>query len=102
MYTTNEEDQREAKRLQARLAAAEGNEPTSASSEGGPVPNVSIDVGKNKYVLISAIIPDGGERQNFVVSRLGAHYHRDAAEPFVEVRTVPSGKRGTFVLNSLS
>ena len=55
-----------------------------------------------RYVLISAIIPDGGERQNFVVSRLGAHYHRDAAEPFVEVRTVSSEKRGTFVLNSLS
>jgi phosphohistidine phosphatase len=90
MYTTNEEDQREAKRLQARLAAAaatEDDEPpsSSASSSDGPrLPNVSIDEGAHKYVLISAILPGGGERQNFVVSRHGAHYHRDAAEPFVE------------------
>jgi phosphohistidine phosphatase len=35
-------------------------------------------------VLISAVLPSGTERQHFVVSKRGAHYHRNAAEPFVE------------------
>ena len=51
----------------------------------GRIQNVSIDEGANKYVLISAILPgEVGERQNFVVSRLGAAYHRNAAEPMVD------------------
>eukprot|EP00934_Nitzschia_sp_Nitz4_P003644 Nitzschia sp. Nitz4//scaffold50_size126154//82567//83107//NITZ4_003691-RA/size126154-augustus-gene-0.129-mRNA-1//-1//CDS//3329553716//3634//frame0 len=79
MYTTNEEDQREAARLQARL---QENPAASTASERHVMPNVSMDEGKNKYVLISAMLDD--QRQHFVVSRLGAQYHRNAAEPFVE------------------
>ena len=81
MFTTNEEDQREAERLQARLAE---NKTSSSSDSGYRIPNVTIADGAHKYVLISAVIPGGGERQNFVVSRRGAEYHRNAAEPMVE------------------
>jgi hypothetical protein len=92
-YTTNEEDQREAARLQARLkakydeatgAAAVSNGSGSFDGSVVRVPNVSIDEGANKYVLISAVLPSGSERQHFVVSKRGAHYHQNAAEPFVE------------------
>ena len=80
MSTTNEEDQREALRLQKRLQ-------DTSSDEGGPdsgkrVPNVSIESGTYKYVLISAVLPGGGERQHFVVSGRG-EYHRNVAENFV-------------------
>lgn len=85
MHTTNAEDQREAARLQKRLQDAQDDESlTGAADSGYRIPNVSIDSGAHKYVLISAIIPGGGERQHFVVSRRGAEYHRNAAEPFVE------------------
>ena len=91
MYTTNEEDQKEAARLKARLqeqtlsggSKINVNEPSSSSR----IPNVSIDEGANKYVLISAVAPRDGsavERQNFVVSSKGAEYHRNAAEPMVD------------------
>ena len=85
MFTTNEEDQREAARLQKRLQDAQDDDSlTGATDSGYRIPNVSIDSGTHKYVLISAILPGGGERQYFVVSRRGAEYHRNAAEPFVE------------------
>jgi phosphohistidine phosphatase len=97
-YTTNEEDQREAAKLQARLRkcdddeADDGTDDTPRLSGRGDedslysrrIPNVSIDGGAHKYVLISALIPGAEERQHFVVSRRGAHYHRNVAEPFVE------------------
>jgi phosphohistidine phosphatase len=93
-HTTNEEDLREAARLQARLRDSSG--PAEGSGDGfshtGPgvdsastaplVPNVSIADGAHKYVLISAVRDN--DRQHFVVSRRGAAYHRDAAEPTVE------------------
>ena len=84
-YTTNEEDQREAAKLQARLRedGNEGNDDLPIDS-GIRIPNVSIDAGAHKYVLINALLPSGEERQHFVVSRRGAQYHRNAAEPFVE------------------
>lgn len=90
-YTTNEEDQREAARLQARLRSQAEHgadyiptESTSSSTRSAtpPIPNVIIDDGAHKYVLISAVRHN--ERQHFVVSRRGAAYHRDAAEPIVE------------------
>lgn len=84
MATTNPEDQRKAAELQARLANA-GEKVTASSSDFARVPNVSIDPGAHKYVLISACLPAGNIRENFVVSRAGAEYHRDAAEPFVEL-----------------
>ena len=82
MFTTNEEDQREAARLQARLADAEGK--STNTGTGARIPNVTIADGAHKYVLISAVSPGGGQRQNFVVSQRGAAYHRNAAEPMVE------------------
>ena len=84
MATTNAEDQRKAAKLQARLANA-GDKATTSSNDFARVPNVSIDAGAHKYVLISACLPGGNIRENFVVSRKGAEYHRDAAEPFVEL-----------------
>jgi Janus/Ocnus family (Ocnus) len=87
MYTTNEEDQREAAKLKARL---EDNKSSSsglsadATATTGPIPNVTMAEGAHKYVLISALLPGGGQRQHFVVSRRHAAYHRNAAEPMVE------------------
>lgn len=94
MYTTNEHDQKEAAKLQARLQEGAGSskrhsqdEDVSLAHTGARVPNVSIDEGAHKYVLISALLPfpDQSERQHFVVSKRGAAYHRNAAEPFVEM-----------------
>lgn len=87
MFTTNEEDQREAAKLQRRLQDAaddDSDDYTPGTSSSYRIPNVSIDAGAHKYVLMSAITPGGGERQHFVVSRRGAEYHRNVAEPFVE------------------
>jgi phosphohistidine phosphatase len=91
-YTTNEEDQREAARLKERLqqVTASEDEPDktkdSSTSSTAPciLPNVEIAEGAHKYVLISAMTPAGDQRQHFVVSKRGAHYHRNAAEPFVD------------------
>jgi phosphohistidine phosphatase len=93
-YTTNEDDLQGAARLQARLRTqaeeqpgTADNIPTGSTSSTGratlpPFPNVTIDDGAHKYVLISAVRHN--ERQHFVVSRRGAAYHKDAAEPVVE------------------
>jgi phosphohistidine phosphatase len=85
-FTTNEEDQRKAAELKARLADdSKDSHPAAVhSNDYVRVPNVSIDEGTHKYVLISARLPGGTERQNFVTSRRGAEYHQNAAEPFVE------------------
>lgn len=78
-YTTNDEDQREAAKLQARLR----DKPSISKSAGRKerVPSVEVANGKHKYVLIRASLD--GEEQYFVTSRRGAHYHRNAAEPFI-------------------
>jgi len=98
--TTNEEDQRKASALRQRLKENDSVEGGSASAAGGGgqvkpplTPAVHIDPGRHKYVLISARyhkrpdLPsndvDAWQRQFFVVSRKGAAYHRNAAEPFV-------------------
>jgi hypothetical protein len=83
MATTNAKDLREAERLQARLRSAEDDGP-SATDSGYRIPNVTIDEGAHKYVLIAAILPGGSERQHFVVSKRGAEYHMNAADPMVE------------------
>lgn len=91
MYTTNEEDQLEAARLQRRLQGANDGDDVDVDhgndefiSNKNQIPNVSIDEGAHKYVLLSAILPGGGERQHFVVSQTDAEYHRSVAEPYVE------------------
>ena len=81
-FTTNEDDQRKAAQLKARLA--EASDETGIKKDGPRVPNVTIAEGRHKYVLMSACLPGGTERQNFVVSREFAAYHKDAAEPMVE------------------
>lgn len=82
-FTTNEEDQREAKRLQARLQNTSDDEETNDASYQ-KMPNVRIAEGAHKYVLISALSPDKNEREYFVTSKKHAAYHRNAAEPFVD------------------
>ncbi|KAL3930507.1 MAG: hypothetical protein SGARI_004464 [Bacillariaceae sp.] len=86
--TTNEEDQREAARLKERLRQVtsddDDNTKDTSTSSTTKVPNVEIAEGAHKYVLIAAMTPDGSQRQHFVVSKRGAHYHRNAAEPFVD------------------
>lgn len=93
-YTTNEEDLREAARLRDRLRNEagrsnkdddRGQHHTTTNTKGEQcvhVPSVKIAEGKHKYVQIRAKTLEGKE-QTFVTSRRGAHYHRDAAEPFV-------------------
>ena len=76
-HTTNEEDQREAEKLQARLRHKKG----PSSSERKHVPSVKIADGAHKYVQLRASLD--GKEQFFVTSRRGAHYHRNAAEPLI-------------------
>jgi phosphohistidine phosphatase len=84
MFTTNEEDQRKAANLQKRLEQQEAtSDDCEVEDSGHRIPNVSIDSGTHKYVLISAVLPGGGERHHYVVSRRGAEYHQNVAEPFV-------------------
>jgi len=84
-FTTNEEDQREAEKLQARLRkSASDSDDDEGNNIHQRIPNVEIAEGAHKYVLISAIFPRLNERQYFVVSKRNAAYHRNAAEPFVE------------------
>jgi phosphohistidine phosphatase len=88
-FTTNKEDQQKAAQLQARLrqVTSEDDEDDTADAtmQIMKMPHVSIDEGKHKYVLISAVAPNStSTRQHFVVSKRGASYHRNAAEPFVE------------------
>ena len=98
MYTTNEEDQRKAAALKARLEEQSGDNSEirkvatstgSSSNDGSEGDNndicaVSIDEGANKYVLIQAS-KQGKETEtrHFVVSSKYANYHQDAAEPMV-------------------
>jgi phosphohistidine phosphatase len=85
MYTTNAEDQVEAAKLKARL---ENSERISSSRKFERVSSVSIDEGSHKYVLISAKEPGSNELSWFVISRRGSAYHRNAAEPMVQVLEV--------------
>ena len=47
------------------------------------MPSIQIDEGKHKYVLIKASI--NNDIQYFVCSQTGAAYHRNVAEPIVEL-----------------
>jgi phosphohistidine phosphatase len=76
-HTTNDEDQRAVKKLQARLRNAVSN----AKVGQQPVPSVEIAEGVHKYVLIKAEI--NGDEQHIVTSKKGAAYHRNAAEPMI-------------------
>ena len=84
VYTTNAEDQAEAAKLKARLEKNIGISSTG-SRKFENVSSVSIDEGAHKYVLISAKEPGSNELSWFVISRRGSAYHRNAAEPMVQV-----------------
>ena len=77
-FTTNEEDQREAANLQARL---KGEHRILSNPSATRLPNVEIASGAHKYVLIRAEF--NGDTEYIVTSKRGAHYHRNAAEPMV-------------------
>lgn len=99
-FTTNEEDQREAKKLQARLRKSADDDDDEEENSAAPhqrIPNVEIAEGAHKYVLITALLPGSSERQHFVVSRRFAAYHRNAAEPFVE-KLERNGYKGISIL----
>mmetsp|Transcript_10662 Transcript_10662/g.15488 ORF Transcript_10662/g.15488 Transcript_10662/m.15488 type:complete len:170 (-) Transcript_10662:814-1323(-) len=95
IYTTSAEDQAAAARLKERLSNSSSSRTASESNSTGPplawldIPSVSIDNGAHKYVLISATEPAPREpngtciHRYFVVSKKGAAYHQNAAEPFV-------------------
>jgi hypothetical protein len=107
--TTNENDQREAAALTARLVASTHHQRLSphqehASTPATRLPSVEISSGRHKYVLLYGVPPShtsterttmsnsnssnndnhhdqevGG--QYIVASRSGAAYHRNVAEP---------------------
>lgn len=86
-HTTSAEDQANVAALKARL---EGTSTATAAENGAAdapydqIPQVEIDPGAHKYVLISAHTPtDPPKKLHFVVSKSGAKYHANAAEPFV-------------------
>lgn len=92
IYTTSQSDQTAVEALQKRIQDANqlfnNKEPfTRSSSSFIPVSNVTIAPGAHKYVLISATEPtcNTDESVHFVTSKKGAHYHRNAAEPFVDL-----------------
>ena len=103
-HTTSAEDRANVAALKARLegtdggaaavaaaAAATGAAPAPATAGDdadapyNQIPRVEIAPGAHKYVLISAHAPtDPPEKRWFVVSKHGAQYHANAAEPFVD------------------
>ncbi len=94
VFTTNAEDQAAVKILQQRLASGNANNAntnantnTNTTQRWTPVSPVIIANGQHKYVLISAREPGQGESSccYFVTSKRGAHYHRNAAEPIVDL-----------------
>ena len=109
VYTTNAEDQNAVAELRKRIAQSNANANVNANGDGNgtciggaaqdadwtPVPSVSIAEGAHKYVLISATEPQpqpGSTSTStecytnfFVTSKRGAAYHRNAAEPYVNL-----------------
>ena len=87
-HTTSAHDEAEGAKLKARLRDGHGaRDGTSAPGGGHKVPSVQIDVGAHKYALVSAREPDASPDTptcNFVVSKAGAAYHCNAAEPLVD------------------
>jgi hypothetical protein len=91
VYTTNEEDQAAVAALEKRISETNqlrrNNSTIGSSSSFTAVPNVAIAPGAHKYVLISANEPTENSYDSiyFVTSKKGAHYHRNAAEPYVNL-----------------
>lgn len=97
-HTTSAEDQANVAALKARLEGTGGGAPVDtakapdaaaddddADAPYNQIPRVEIAPGAHKYVLISAQAPtDPPEKRWFVVSKHGAQYHANAAEPFVD------------------
>jgi phosphohistidine phosphatase len=91
-FTTNAKDQAEVAKLKQRLQEHnDGSRATSSTASTDTttttprVSSIQVDEGTHKYVLIRAIAPRSAvDEQYFVVSKRGAAYHRDAAEPMIE------------------
>jgi hypothetical protein len=103
-HTTNEDYQREAARLKKQLrqnTTSEQDEPDktvdSSTSTAPSIPNVEIAEKAHKYMLISAKTPAGDQRQHFVASKRGAHYHCNAAKPWFVYRLDHSGYKSIDV-----
>jgi len=89
-FTTNAEDQEAVTKLKSRLESNTSgtpgiSNPSEPNEAWRNLPCVSIDEGAHKYVLIEAETPSGERTQTFVVSKRGASYHRNAAEPMIEI-----------------
>lgn len=93
-FTTNAEDQEAVTKLKSRLESNAAGTPGLSDPEPESwrnLPCVSIDEGAHKYVLIEAETPSNpnsnsaDERRTFVVSKRGASYHRNAAEPMIAI-----------------
>ena len=77
--TTNAEDQEKAKQIRAETDATT----ISASAKDlETLPEVIIDEGTFKYVLLRASVTSG-EQKYLVRGTVGAEYHRDVAIPYV-------------------
>jgi phosphohistidine phosphatase len=90
LFTTNAQDVQNVANLQARLTASSS---ASSNKDGSitittydDIPDVSIDNGAYKYVLISAVPPPSPTHSSsnlprlFVYSKRGAKYHVNVAE----------------------
>ena len=85
--TTNAQDQAEAAALKDRLAerwSETSDHKDLNKTTFRPMAHVRIASGAHKYVLITARAPNDRTEQFFVTSKRGAHYHRNAAAPFVQ------------------
>lgn len=100
LETTNDLDQVEAMRLKEYLfkqsslhkdiaeSSSQAISNESATTDinqdvSSSLPFVSIDEGTHKYVLISAANSTSQRRHKCVVSRRGAHYHRNVADFYI-------------------
>lgn len=99
-HTTSAEDQENVARLKARLEETTATSSTSAAATASKttdgnddedddnakwrqIPTVEIAPGAHKYVQMTAQTPTSPpQTRTFVISKRGAHYHANVAEPF--------------------
>jgi phosphohistidine phosphatase len=86
LQTTNAEDQAAVAALRKRLEGVNANTNASSSRSVVRVPKVQIANGAHKYVLVEAnakTASNKAAKEHFVISKRGAAYHRNAAEPLL-------------------
>jgi phosphohistidine phosphatase len=85
LKTTNAEDQAAVAALRQRLERVNANHVSSSAASvhhNHVVPKVQIANGAHKYVLVEAA-NNNKAKEYFVISKRGASYHQNAAEPLV-------------------